>query len=155
MDDITVKRGSVNRVAVRIQEDRYITLPKEASLSLISVKIVMDESVTAPVEAGQALGRVEIYEGSEIIVEVPVVAESDIPEGMFLSRFGIEDSVSETVIRYAITVSGIVGFFILLYIILKIRYASRRKSRRRARALQIAKERERKQMEMEQRRWPY
>jgi D-alanyl-D-alanine carboxypeptidase (penicillin-binding protein 5/6) len=155
LEDVAVMRGAFNSVSVKIQEDRYITLPKQASLSLISTNIVMDDNVTAPIEAGQALGRLEIYEGSDLIDEVPIIAASDIEEGMFLSIVGIEDSVSEKIIKYAIIAGGIATFLILAYVILTVSYERRRKARRRARALQIAMEREAKQREMEQRRWPY
>ena len=155
VDDVSVIRGAFNNVAVRILEDRYITLPREASTALISTQIVMDENVTAPVEAGQVLGRVEIYEGSDLIGEVAVVAANDVEEGMFLSRFGIEDSTSKTIIRYAIIAGSVIGAILLLYLIVTVSYALRRRARRRARALQIAMERIQKQREMEQRRWPY
>ena len=155
IEDVKVKRGVFNRVPVKIQEDIYITLPIEASVELIDTKIVMDDSAAAPVEAGQALGRVEIYEGSNLLGEVAVIAVSDIGEGMFLSRFGLEDSVSEKIKKYAIIIGCVLGAFVLAYIILAIRYERRRRNRRHERAMQIAMEREAKQREMEHRRWPY
>jgi len=155
IDDVRVRRGTVNRVAVNVSTYKYITLPSEASTALISTRIVMDESVTAPVEAGQVLGKIEVYEGTDLIGEVAVVAASDVEVGRFLSRFGVEDSTSETITRVTIVVGSIIGVIVLLFLTLKIRYMRRRQAKRRARALQIAQEREAKQKEMEQRRWPY
>ena len=140
---------------VKILEDRYVTLPVQASQSLINTEIVMNEDVEAPIELGQVLGRVEIYEGSSLIGEVPIIATLEIEEGMFLSRFGVEDSITKKVIKYLTIAGGIVGFLIFVFIILIIRAKIGRKARRRARALQIAMEREAKLREMELRRWPY
>jgi len=155
VDDAAVSRGAVNHVAVKIQGDKYVTLPKEASVSVISTKIVMDGAVKAPVSAGQQLGKVEIYEGGDVIGDVPVVAAADVAAGGLLSVFGVEDSVSARIVRYAVIAAVFVCLMLILYLILKIRYNRRRKARRRRRAEEIAMERHRKLKETEQRRWPY
>jgi D-alanyl-D-alanine carboxypeptidase (penicillin-binding protein 5/6) len=153
--EVKVARGSVSHVPVFIEEDMYITLPTEASLSLVTTKVVMDEDITAPVERGQKLGRVEVYEGGEVIGEVAILAAADLPEGMFLSRFGFEDSTSAIVVRWAVIAFGMMAFFFVLYAVLVIRYKVKRKAMRAKRAKEIAAERERKQRDQQQRRWPY
>ena len=155
VEDVKVSRGSVNYVPAKIEEDRYITLPTEASPSLVTTETVMDGNVTAPVSAGQKLGKIEIYEGGDIIGEVAVLAEQDIPGGMFLSRFGVEDSVSKAIYRYAATFAGAIVLLIVLYTALRVRYKLRRRAMRAKRAMEIAREREKKQLNREQRRWPY
>ena len=155
LEDIKVKRGASRFTDVKISEDRYITLPGEASSSLVTTKIVIDEDVTAPVGEGQTVGKVEIYEGGERIGEVDVVALTEVPEGGFLSMFGIEDSVSEIINKTLIVLACVAAFLLFAYIILRVRRERRRKKRRAKRALEIARERERKRLETEQRRWPY
>jgi len=142
-------------VAAMIKEDRYLTLPKEASTSLITTKIVMDPSVTAPVKKGQQIGKIEIYEGSNVVGEVPVMAANAIKKGGLLSVYGIEDSVGAVIKKVVLTIVCTAVFFFLLILILRIRYVRRRNARRKRRAHEIAKARERKQRDLEQRRWPY
>jgi len=155
VEDVRVVRGAFNHVAAKITEDRYITLPKEASTALISTRIVMDEDITAPVRAGQVLGRVEIYEGVDLVDEVAITAVNGVVEGMFLSRFGIEDSTSEKIIKYAIIAGSVIGAILLLYVLVTVGYALRRRAKRRARALEIAMERIAKERDVKQRQWPY
>ena len=155
LEDIPVKRGVERFTDAMILDDRYITLPREASLSLITTKVVIDEDLTAPVEAGQIVGRIEIYEGGDMIGEVPVAAVTEVAEGGFLTRLGIDESVSEIVRKALFILTGFIGFLLIVYIVLKIRRERRRKAKRASRALEIAKEREQKRREAEQRRWPY
>ena len=155
LDDIEIKRGAVRYTDVKIAEDRYITLPKEASLSLITTKVVVDEGLTAPIEAGRTVGKIEVYEGGKLIEEVPVIAVTAVPEGGFLSRFGIEDSLAKYIYTGAFIAAGVLVLIIAVYIGLKIRRESKRRARRAKRAMEIAKEMERKRKDMEQRRWPY
>jgi len=155
VQDVRVKMGSVKYAGAKISDDLYITLPREASLSLVSTKIVIDEDITAPISEGQKLGTVEVYEGGSLIGEVPVVAAEGLPEGMFLSRFGVEDSVTLVIIKYAKIASGIIAVLLLLYAFLKIRRGIRRRARRRQRAIEIAIERDKKQKLIFQRKWPY
>jgi len=155
IEDVKVRRGKFNHVAAMIKEDRYLTLPKEASTSLITTKIVMDPSVTAPVKKGQQIGKIEIYEGSNVVGEVPVMAANAIKKGGLLSVYGIEDSVGAVIKKVVLTIVCTAVFFFLLILILRIRYVRRRNARRKRRAHEIAKARERKQRDLEQRRWPY
>ena len=155
IEDIRVRRGEVNRVSVEILNDKYITLPREASPAIISTQIIINENVTAPIELGQHVGRVDIYEGSNRIGGVPIVATMAVERGMFLSMFGIEDRITRTIIRVVLIIVGLAVFLVLALIVLKIRYNIVKKSRRRARAIQIAKEREAKEKELRQREWPY
>ena len=155
IEDVEIRRGEFNRVSVKILEDRYITLPREASPALVTTEIVMDENIVAPIEIGQVLGRVNIFEGNLLAGYVQVVATVEIAEGMFLSRFGIEDSTTRRVIIIAIVIGSIIGFLILAFIVLKIRYTLRKKKRKRERAMQIAMERYEREREQKEREWPY
>jgi len=155
LEDVRVSRGAVSYVPVEINEDKYITLPKEASLSLVTTELVLDEIIVAPVSTGQQLGKLLIYEGPEIIGEIPVFASSDVAEGMFLSRFGIEDRVSASLIKWGSIIGGVLFLLVLAYLALLIRYKIRRKALREKKARQIAMERQRLHSDRRQREWPY
>jgi len=155
LEDLEVTRGAVNHVAIEIKEDSYMTLPVEASPELVTTEAVTDEIVTAPVEKGQQVGKIEIYEGGSLVGEVPIVAAESVAEGMFLSRFGVEDSVSAVVEKYVLIAAGAIAFFLLLIISLSIRQKLRRKALREKRAREIAEDRARKLRELEKRQWPY
>ena len=155
IDDAKVRNGSVNRVSVAMAGDSYITLPKEASVSLVATKIVMDEKIIAPISEGQQLGIVEVYEGDKIIDEIAILATSSVPEGRFLSRFGIEDKTSSVIMTCALILLVILVLVCLTYGFLVVRYALIRRSNRAKRAREIANERERKKQDQNQRRWPY
>lgn len=155
LEDLEVTRGTVNHVSVEIKEDMYLTLPREASPELVTTEAVMDEIIVAPVAKGQQVGKIEVYEGGSLVGEIPILAAEDVPEGMFLSRFGVEDSVSAEVEKYVVITAGTIVFFLLLFVSLRIRQKLRRKALREKRAREIAEDRARKLKELEQRRWPY
>lgn len=49
--------------------------------------ILIDEQIEAPVQLGQELGRLQISLNDEILVDLPLVADRDIEEAGFMSRF--------------------------------------------------------------------
>ena len=155
LDPVPVVRGVFNRVPVRIQADKYITLPVHASVALVHTEIIMERDITAPIEPGQVLGRIEVFEGVNLIGSVPIIATLEIGQGMFLSRFGIEDSTSLTIIRYLIIIGSVSGFLVFLYLTLVLRYRMKRKARIKELAMQIALERQERQKDMDKRQWPY
>ena len=150
-----VMRGVFNRVPVKVREDKYITLPIHASVALVSTEVVMDENITAPVEAGQILGRVDVFEGVTLVGAVPVVAAASIEQGMFLSRFGVEDSTSLLIIRYLVIIGSVSAALVILYFALLFRYRLKRKARIKELAMQIALERQERQKDLDKRQWPY
>jgi len=155
LDNIKVKRGAVNNVGIKVLEDRYITLPKEASTALINTRVVMDEDITAPVGEGMEVGKMEIYEGDVLIGYVPIVTTAAVDEGGPLSVFGIEDSTASILFKIVIALGAALLLFLLILIILRIKYARRRKARRKRRAYELARDREKKQRDLDLRRWPY
>ena len=155
IEDVQIRRGEFNHVSVKIKEDKYITLPREASPALVTTQIEIYENIVAPIEIGQVLGRVNVFEGNLLAGYVPIVATVEIAQGMFLSRFGIEDSITRIIIIVAIILGIIIGFLLLAFIVLKIRYTLRRKAKKRARAMEIALERAAKEREQKERGWEY
>jgi len=155
LDYVEIRRGEFNRVSIKIKEDKYITLPREASPALVTTEIIIDENIVAPIQIGQVLGRVNVFEGNLLVGEVPIIATEEIAEGMFLSRFGIEDSTTRRIILIVAIILGVVLLLVLAYIVLLIRYKIIKKKRKRARAMEIALERAAKEREQKERGWEY
>jgi D-alanyl-D-alanine carboxypeptidase (penicillin-binding protein 5/6) len=155
IEDVEIRRGAFNYVSVKIKEDKYVTLPKQASPMLVTTEIEIDENIMAPIEIGQVLGRVNVFEGNMLIGEIPIIATAEVAQGMFLSRFGIEDSKTMRIIKVAIVIGSIISFSVLAFIVLKIRYTLRKKAKRRKRAMEIALERQERERELKEREWPY
>lgn len=133
-----VRKGSVNKVGVALADDIYATIAADASDSVISTKVVLDEAVQAPVAAGQAVGKVQVYEGDTLVAEYDAVAVNDVPEGGFLSNFGIEDVTAKKIyIGFGVFLALLVGLAIA-YVALKRRQIRRRKARREERRRRIA-----------------
>jgi D-alanyl-D-alanine carboxypeptidase (penicillin-binding protein 5/6) len=77
--------GTVNILPVGILEPVYVTIPRGARNQLESV-IDLDSVVKAPVSAGDELGRIKVSYQGEVLVDQPVLALVDIPEGGFFKR---------------------------------------------------------------------
>ena len=75
-------RPSVNPVP---QDDAPI-LVRKAQRGILRMQTELAPEVEAPVQAGQVLGQLRIYAGDELLSEIPMVAEADVPR---LGVFGI------------------------------------------------------------------
>ena len=74
-----------NRVAVRLGQEKTVRAVPGGDTNLLlekgvkpQVKIELEESVPAPVSQGQALGTMTVYEGENILLQVPMVAEKSV-----------------------------------------------------------------------------
>ncbi|WP_036183559.1 D-alanyl-D-alanine carboxypeptidase family protein [Marinobacter sp. ELB17] len=77
--------GAANTLPVGVFEDVYVTISRGARNQLESV-IDLDSVVKAPVSAGDELGRIKVSYQGEVLVDQPVLALVDVPEGGFLKR---------------------------------------------------------------------
>jgi D-alanyl-D-alanine carboxypeptidase (penicillin-binding protein 5/6) len=77
--------GESEQISVGILDDIYITIPRGARDSMESV-IELDTVIRAPVAVGDELGRVKVTLDEETLVDQPVLALSDVPEGGFFKR---------------------------------------------------------------------
>jgi D-alanyl-D-alanine carboxypeptidase (penicillin-binding protein 5/6) len=66
-------------------DDVFVTIPRGSRDSLESV-IELDTVIKAPVAVGDALGQVTVTLDGETVVDQPVRALSDVPEGGFFKR---------------------------------------------------------------------
>lgn len=129
---VRVKKGSVRNVDVVLSESIYSTLKKGESNSIISTEITLDEKVKAPVTKGQKLGVVRLYKSGELLKEYDAIAKDDVPEGGFLSNFGIPDSTAKVIFK-VLKIILIILVLIILALAAYVFYERRRIAKKRAR----------------------
>jgi len=78
--------GTEEFLNLTVADDVTLTFPRGAQKKL-AANILIDEQIEAPVQLGQELGRLQISFKNEILVDLPLVAEKDIDESGFMSRF--------------------------------------------------------------------
>lgn len=77
--------GLQNDVSIGVTGDVYVTIPQGARQNLES-SVDLDSVIRAPVSAGDELGRVTVLYDGKSIVDQPVVALSEVPEGGLFKR---------------------------------------------------------------------
>ena len=77
--------GESDNLSVGLTEDVYVTIPRGSRDSLEST-VELDSVIKAPVSMGDELGRVKVMLEDDVVVDQPVLALSDIPEGGFFKR---------------------------------------------------------------------
>ena len=79
--------GQEDFINLTIADDITLTFPKGEQKNL-SANILVDSEIKAPVSAGQTLGRLQVSLNGTTMIEVPLVAEKDIPQaGLFARLF--------------------------------------------------------------------
>jgi len=77
--------GASDSLSVGLTEDVFVTIPRGSRDSLEST-VELDSVIKAPISMGDELGRVTVKLGDDVVVDQPVLALSDIPEGGFFKR---------------------------------------------------------------------
>ena len=93
-DEVTTARvwkGETESVSLGVTEDHYLTIPKGRYDSLMSDTAV-EADLTAPIEAGTLLGSVTVSMNGEDLVELPLVALTDVAEAGLWQR--IRDGIT-------------------------------------------------------------
>jgi D-alanyl-D-alanine carboxypeptidase (penicillin-binding protein 5/6) len=78
--------GEEDFLNLTVENDITLTYPKGEKKNL-SAQITVDNEISAPITAGQILGNLEVTLDGKIMTQVPLVAEKDIAEAGFFSRF--------------------------------------------------------------------
>jgi D-alanyl-D-alanine carboxypeptidase (penicillin-binding protein 5/6) len=78
--------GEEDFLNLTVENDITLTYPKGEKKNL-SAQITVDNEISAPITAGQILGSLEITLDGKTMTQVPLVAEKDIAEAGFFSRF--------------------------------------------------------------------
>ncbi len=148
--EVSVKRGAVKTVQVASASDIYTTIPMESPDTIVTTKVVMDTQVQAPVAKNQVVGKIQVYEGEELVGEYDAVAVEAVEEGGFLSIFGIDNATAKKIyIGFAVALLLIVALF-WGYVVLKRRQIARRKARREERKKRIAEAKAQKEQNDEE-----
>src|SRR5690554_5530190 len=82
--------GAADKLSVGMLEDAYVTIPRGSRDSLES-SVELDSVIKAPVRAGDELGRVKVSFNGEVLIDQPVLALTEVPEGGLFKR--IWDSI--------------------------------------------------------------
>ncbi|MDL0430665.1 D-alanyl-D-alanine carboxypeptidase family protein [Marinobacter sp. TBZ242] len=77
--------GESDNLSVGLTEDVYVTIPRGSRDSLEST-VELDSVIKAPVSMGDELGRVTVSLEDDVVVDQPVLALQDVPEGGFFKR---------------------------------------------------------------------
>jgi len=77
--------GQSDKLSVGVLEDAYVTIPRGSRDSLES-SVDLDSVIKAPVSAGDELGRVKVSLNGEVLIDQPVLALTDVPEGGLFKR---------------------------------------------------------------------
>ncbi|MCL7944399.1 D-alanyl-D-alanine carboxypeptidase family protein [Marinobacter sp. ATCH36] len=77
--------GESDNLSVGLMEDIHVTIPRGSRNSLNST-VELDSVIKAPVSKGDELGRVTVKLDDEVLVDQPVLALSDVPEGGLFKR---------------------------------------------------------------------
>ncbi|MEQ9546026.1 MAG: D-alanyl-D-alanine carboxypeptidase family protein [Marinobacter sp.] len=77
--------GRDDELSVGVTEEVNVTIPRGSRDSLEST-VDLDSVIKAPIKVGDELGRVRVKLGDDVIVDQPVLALSDVPEGGLFKR---------------------------------------------------------------------
>jgi len=77
--------GQSDQVSVGMAEDVFVTIPRGSRDSLEST-VDLDSVIKAPINMGDELGRINVSYNGEVLVDQPVLALTDVPEGGFFKR---------------------------------------------------------------------
>ncbi|NWO08113.1 MAG: D-alanyl-D-alanine carboxypeptidase [Alteromonadaceae bacterium] len=77
--------GEQDQVSVGLPEDVFVTIPRDSRDQLESV-VDLDSVIKAPINVGDELGRVKVTLDGETLVEEPVLALTEVPEGGLFKR---------------------------------------------------------------------
>ena len=77
--------GQADQLSVGMTEDVYVTIPRSSRNDLGST-VDLDSVIKAPIKVGDELGRVKVSYNGEVLVDQPVLALTEVPEGGFFKR---------------------------------------------------------------------
>lgn len=80
-------KGEADTVAVGVAEDVSIVLPR-GRYGDLKARMDLPARIIAPLAKGQAIGSLKVELDGKVLVERPIVALDDAPEGGFFTRLG-------------------------------------------------------------------
>ncbi|MFO7530399.1 MAG: D-alanyl-D-alanine carboxypeptidase family protein [Marinobacter sp.] len=77
--------GQADQVSVGLTEDVFVTIPRGSRNQLEST-VDLDSVIKAPINVGDELGRVKVSLSDTVLVDEPVLALTEVPEGGLFKR---------------------------------------------------------------------
>ena len=77
--------GQSDQLSVGLTDDVFVTIPRGSRNDLEST-VDLDSVIKAPINVGDELGRVRVSLNGDVLVDQPVLALTDVPEGGFFKR---------------------------------------------------------------------
>lgn len=75
---VPVRLGKSSQVLPKLGETQSLLLPKDKKAGLRQT-VELSQELIAPVEQGQSIGKLCLYSGEELLLELPLVAVEEIP----------------------------------------------------------------------------
>jgi len=91
LTDVRVWKGDNETVALGLNKEMYITIPRDQYDNL-NASMKVTPKITAPVNKGKQYGMVEVTLGSETVATQPLVSLQDVAEGGFFDGL-IDDAL--------------------------------------------------------------
>lgn len=85
MMEARVWGGQQDQLSVGMAEDVHVTIPRGSRDQLESV-VDLDSVIKAPIKVGDELGRIRVNLNGEMLVDKPVLALTEVPEGGLFKR---------------------------------------------------------------------
>ncbi len=133
LGSVPVKRGSVKSVEAVLAEDAVVTLPLDMDAASVRMETRLEESMRAPVVEGDKLGELILSGPGGELARFDVIAAGDVPEGGFLSVFGMTDAAAHKLKVTLLTIFLLFFALLVIYVLLKRRQIRIKKQRRAAR----------------------
>jgi len=77
--------GQADQVSVGLTEDVFVTIPR-GSRNRLESTVDLDSVIKAPINVGEELGRVKVSLNGTVLVDKPVLALTEVPEGGLFKR---------------------------------------------------------------------
>ena len=84
---VTVELGTAKTVSPQLGEDGTLLVEKSLR-STVTAQVELEETVEAPVSRGQRLGTLTYRSGEQILRQIPLVAEQEVPRLSWKQMFG-------------------------------------------------------------------
>ncbi|MFZ5756309.1 MAG: D-alanyl-D-alanine carboxypeptidase family protein [Pseudomonadota bacterium] len=86
LGETVVWMGDADKVAIGIDQDIVLTIPR-GSHDQLKAAITVQPEIRAPLAKGAVVGTFVIRSGEQVLVEKPLVAMADVPEGNLFKQF--------------------------------------------------------------------
>ncbi len=85
LSNVRVWKGAQEQLEVGLKKDLYVTIPRQ-QYEKLKAKMVINSKIAAPVKKGSELGRVDITLDDKPLMQVPLIALSEVAEGGIWQR---------------------------------------------------------------------